>query len=167
MTRLAFIGQRDVDMLAIADPYYRGRWPYYEVAIAMARRAAPNGGTVLEVGPHKLSLVTGADTMDSNPCVRPTFVWDAGKTPWPTRTHYTLAIALQVWEHLRGRQGAAFSELARIADAAVMSFPYRWATGDTDHDGIDDARIAEWTLGCASVEHTQVTGRLVVRFQFR
>ena len=78
----------------------------------------------------------------------PTYVWDARQTPWPIGDkRYAAGAALQVWEHLDGKQAAAFAELRRVARFAVLSFPYKWNwPKDLVHHNIDDERIAQWTL---------------------
>ena len=163
-------------------PYYRGRGGYYSAAMDILRREGCR--EVLEIGPAAVPLVPGSPVMQfhkASPHVRvesPTYVWDAGKTPWPIGTgRYDAAVALQVWEHLDGRQREAFAELRRVARFAVLSFPYKWrpAKGqkkDVHHD-VTDETIAAWTLGAPAkdrvvVKDDEVPGvlRMVCSFEF-
>lgn len=149
MTRQQF------DELCRLHSYYRGRWGYYSAAMSILEREG--GREVLEIGPAAVPLVPGGQVMQfhkASPHVRvasPTYVWDATKTPWPIGDkRYDAAVALQVWEHLQGKQREAFAELRRVARFAVLSFPYRWR-GSKDksaaHHDVTDETIAAWTLG--------------------
>jgi len=135
------------------DPYYKGRWAYFSLVIDLIKRAGPT--SVLELGPYRLPLVKGADTMDIVKVLdRLTYFHDATKTPWPIQDgKYDLFIACEVWEHLGNTQKEAFKEVKRIARRAVFSFPYNWKypaeSKDAEalsHANIDEARIADWTL---------------------
>lgn len=160
-------------------PYYKGRWGYYSAAIEILKREGP--AQVLEIGPAQVPLVEGAQLMQfpkASPHVRgpaATYLWDAGQTPWPVGTkRYDAAVALQVWEHLGGRQKQAFAELRRVSRFAVLSFPYRWkAKKDAVHYNIDDATVADWTLGHPTEDRLTVPDddvptllRLVCSFRF-
>jgi hypothetical protein len=135
-------------------PYYKGRWGYYSAAIEILRREGFEPADVLEIGPAMVPLVAGSQVMRlgrPSPHVRtpaPTYVWDARQTPWPIGDRrYAAAAALQVWEHLDGRQPQAFAELRRVARFAVLSFPYQWhCPNDPVHHGIGDEQIARWTM---------------------
>lgn len=148
--------------LCTLHPYYRGRWGYYAAAISILERE--NVREVLEIGPALVPLVPGSQTMQfhkASPHVRvaaPTYLWDAGQTPWPIgNKRYEAAIALQVWEHLQGRQQQAFAELRRVSRFAVLSFPYKWKeTKEAAHHNITDETVAAWTL------HHPMKDRLVV-----
>lgn len=127
------------------SPYYGGRWGYYHLALGFAGRPE----SVLELGPHRLPLFPGGDTMDMSPTLAPTFRHDARVLPWPVETgRYDLFVALQVWEHLGASQADAFSEVVRIARRAVLSFPWEWdCPNDPTHHGVNAAVVARWTLG--------------------
>lgn len=132
------------DLKRTGDPYYAGRWPYIEAACEWARGC---DGPVLEIGARGLPIVPGADTLDVDPQWQPTYLHDAAKTPWPIdNRQYGLVVALQVWEHLAGRQANAFGEVMRVARRAILSFPYRW-NNPPDHADIGLRRIIEWTWG--------------------
>ena len=145
--------RKQFDELCKLHPYYRGRWGYYSAAMTILRREGCR--EVLEIGPASVPLVPGSQVMQfhkASPHVRtasPTYVWDATQTPWPIGDkRYDAVVALQVWEHLQGRQQAAFAELRRVARFAVLSFPYRWKAAKTDaHHDVTDDTIATWTMG--------------------
>ncbi len=128
------------------DPYYAGRWNYMRKVLDIVERESPE--KVLELGPRKAPLVKGSDTMDMrfHGC-EITYTHDARTLPWPVEDKkYDMFIALQVWEHLEGKQAEAFREVMRTSRSAVMSFPYkRYFPGDCHHD-IDEKVISEWTL---------------------
>lgn len=132
-------------------PYYRGRWPYLQAAIGVAESVRPE--SVLEVGPGVggVPLFEGAHTMDVSGA--PTFTHDATIAPWPfADKQYDLVMALQVWEHLRGRQRRAFREALRVGRHVLLSFPYKWRVADVEHQGIDMERIRHWTCGARYVQ---------------
>ncbi len=146
--------------------YYEGRWDYLKEAIGIIQRERPRH--VLELGPGGLPLVKGSDTMDRG-WFFPTLTYrhDATVCPWPVGDkQYDLFVALQVWEHLDGRQREAFSEVMRVARAAVLSFPYKWSRSGDFHDGIDESVIAEWTLHTEPVEVRRVARRIMYFFRF-
>jgi len=133
------------------DPHaYKGRWGYFEAArdyiLGIPGMENWRPEDVLEIGPYKVPLVRGCDTMDVEPWLDAlTHRHDAGKVPWPVEDgRYRLMVALQVWEHLRGRQREAWREVERVADWAVISLPYRWPK-PPDHARIEERTICEWT----------------------
>jgi len=135
------------------DRYFRGRWSYFSVVVDLVQKIKPK--SVLELGPYKLPLVKGADTMDIRKHIENlTYLHDANKIPWPIADNkYDLFIACQVWEHLDNKQKEAFKEVMRISRRAILSFPYKWrykngpkTASQKRHANIDDAKIAEWTL---------------------
>ncbi|NLX95848.1 MAG: hypothetical protein GXY83_06705 [Rhodopirellula sp.] len=144
------------------ERYLRHRWGYYRQVIAMAMPLAPR--TVLEIGPGPLPLFPNGDRLDVLARFRPTYLHDATAVPWPVATKaYDLAIALQVWEHLDGRQYAAFQELRRTARHVILSVPYRWGRhASSSHRGIDDAVVRTWTGGARAVHEIVVPWMPVV-----
>jgi len=137
------------EMEALHDPYYTGRWEYYLSAINYCE-LLPGGESfapqdVLEIGPYTLPLVPGCDTMDyMDHGVPVTYRHDASNTPWPVERKYRLIVALQVWEHLGDKQRYAWAEVARLADWAILSVPFKWPSPQ-DHAGIDWDKVYEWT----------------------
>jgi hypothetical protein len=135
------------------DPYFKGRWTYFSIVADLVQKIQPE--SVLELGPYRLPLVKGSDTMDIVKVLKNlTYLHDATKVPWPIADKkYDLFIACEVWEHLGDKQKEAFQEAMRISRRAIMSFPYKWKypkeSKDVEalqHRDIDEAKIAEWTL---------------------
>ena len=129
--------------------YYGSRWCYYSKAIDFVLERKPR--TLLEIGCYLLPVFSGCDTMDilSFDNRGPTYRHDAGVAPWPIADKaYDMVLALQVWEHLGGRQQAAFAEAMRTAHGALLSFPLEWTNcpESDDHHNITEATIREWTL---------------------
>lgn len=151
---MIFATYEEFQQLARSDRYYSApRWELYSKVQGLIAQANPT--SVLELGAYRLPLVKGCDTMDRFDKFHPTYVHDAGLTPWPiAKQQYEMFIALQVWEHLKGRQQIAFSEVRRIAKRAILSFPYRWNCPQTNpsHHGITEETIAEWTAGFPPVK---------------
>ena len=145
------------------DSYYRGRWTYMSAAGAQATDLIERHGlrTALELGPWARPLIVGADAMDR--IERPDLqregaliVHDATVAPWPLGDKaYDLFVALQVFEHLKGRQAIAFAEVRRVARHAIISLPIDWVLEDTRnaHHGLTEERARSWFL---PVEPTRV-----------
>ncbi|HUX17299.1 MAG TPA: hypothetical protein VMW52_12560 [Phycisphaerae bacterium] len=141
------IRQSDYERVLASDPYYAGRWPYMAAACGMIA-GLEDFAAVLELGAYKLPLVPECDTMDIRQDLQPTFVHDARRTPWPIRDGaYDLFIALQVWEHLDGRQVEAFREVKRIARSAIISVPWQWPDRFGAHAKIGESVLSAWTDG--------------------
>jgi hypothetical protein len=137
---------RDYLKLKEEDNYYGGRWAYIKKVIDIVKKVSPE--KVLELGPRRMPIVRTSDIMDiyaHGPALE--YLHDAGKTPWPVGDKaYDLFIALQVWEHLEGRQAEAFKEVMRVAGSAILSFPYKRYCPGNCHHGVDEKVISEWTL---------------------
>jgi hypothetical protein len=147
------ISYRDFVKIEKKDPYFKGRWTYFSIVIDLIQKIQPE--SVLELGPYRLPLVKGGDTMDIVKVLKNlTYLHDATQTPWPIADKkYDLFIACEVWEHLGHKQKEAFQEVMRISRRAIMSFPYKWKypknAKDEEallHRDIDEAKIADWTL---------------------
>lgn len=138
------------------EPYLKRRWPYYREAIALAKSVAP--ARTLEIGCRSLPLFFGSHTLDYEASFKPTFLHNATVVPWPIADQsYDLVMALQVWEHLEGRQIQAFDEVKRCAKFAILSLPYRWRSrNNPSHAGIDDDVVRNWTGGLEPVATIQV-----------
>ena len=135
------------------DPYFKGRWTYFSIVVDLVQKIQPE--SVLELGPYRLPLVKGEDTMDIVKVLENlTYFHDATKIPWPIADKkYDLFISCEVWEHLGDKQKEAFQETMRISRRAIFSFPYKWKypkeskeVEALQHRDIDEAKIAEWTL---------------------
>lgn len=162
---------------ALADPYYAGRWEYMRVAAGLCRQIPGWGewqpSDVLEIGPYRLPLVPGCDTLDNCDHGIPiAYRHDARQAPWPIADgRYRLLVSLQVWEHFDGYQPEAFAEARRVADWAVLSVPYLWPASHGDHGAISLDTLALWT-GLEPECYALVSGaggldRIVLRYCFR
>ena len=140
----------EYNKVTVNDLYFKGfknRWRYFEKVIDIINQEKPK--SVLELGPRTLPLVHGSDTMDKKQFgIHLTYLHDATEIPWPIKdSSYDIFIALQVWEHLKGKQQQAFEEVIRIARKAIISFPYKWFfTIRGSHWNIDERKIGKWTL---------------------
>ncbi len=143
---LAPITYEDFKKAEEKDPYYKGRWRYFEKVIEIIKKEPPE--SALEIGPYKLPIVKNSDTMDIDRFLPDlTYRCDAGNVPWPIEdSKYDLCLALQVWEHLGNNQQKAFKEIMRVSRRAILSFPCRWNTPGDIHHAIDEEKIAAWTL---------------------
>ena len=140
--------------MAVAFPYYNGRWGYMSKALAEASSLIRKHhlGTALELGAPVRPIIVGSDVMDikARPELDPTVhitVHDATKAPWPLGDKaYDLFLALQVFEHLRDRQPEAFLEVRRVARNAIISLPIDWEMDDPRncHHRIPHERVLSW-----------------------
>jgi hypothetical protein len=72
---------------------------------------------------------------------------DITNTPWNIGC-FDCIVALQVWEHLNGRQAEVFKEAYLAAQKClIISIPYKWRRGRLDHQGIDDDVMVRWSGG--------------------
>lgn len=140
--------------------------------LAEARKifAQAAAGTVLEIAFQDKLLVSGADVMTAvdKRFSNVTYRHDPAHAPWPIPDKkYDMAVALQSWHALDGCQQKAFRELMRVSKQAILSFPYKWDLGEKDNrSGIDDERIAAWTLNVPPVSVTRAGIRVVYHFNF-
>ncbi|HEX8024878.1 MAG TPA: hypothetical protein VF484_01610 [Candidatus Limnocylindrales bacterium] len=140
--------------LAGTIPYYAPRIAYLSAAAAEVRRVARLGPIerVIEIGPHLQTLVAGSDVIDV--AERPELagagrvtIMDAKQVPWPIEDRaYDLLVALQVWEHLPGRQAEAFREVRRVARHAILSLPIGWTMKNPNdiHHRISQEQVLAW-----------------------
>jgi len=140
--------------------YYEGRWAYFSQVINIIQENKEIK-KVLEMGPSIQTIVKNCDIMvkpENDVWGRPQryvaeeYIHDATIIPWPIKDkEYDLFIALQVWEHLVGKQKEAFREVIRTSKMAILSFPYMWEcpkdnANYPEHHMIDERIISEWTL---------------------
>lgn len=146
--------------------YYEGRWAYFSEVINLIKNEQ-SISKVLELGPAFQAIVKDCDIMvkpENDVWGRPEkdvateYQHDATLAPWPIDDKkYDLFIALQVWEHLSGKQQDAFKEVMRTSKMAILSFPYMWDcpkdnANYPEHHMIDEKIIAEWTLNIEPVK---------------
>ncbi len=146
--------EREFTFIEANDAYYRGRWTYMSAAGTQAAELIERHDlhTALELGPWARPLIVGADAMDR--IARPDLqregelvVHDATVAPWPIADKaYDLFVALQVFEHLKGKQAIAFAEVRRVARHAIISLPIDWVLEDTRnaHHGLTEERARSW-----------------------
>jgi hypothetical protein len=147
---------RRSELLDVAKhiPYYRRRTQYMSAAAGaiddlIARHDAT---TALELGPHLRPLVIGADVLeikakDDMQVDGRLIIHDARDVPWPIADKaYDVFVALQVFEHLRGHQAAAFREVRRVARHAVLSLPIDWVMPDPTniHHQLSNETVLGW-----------------------
>lgn len=155
--------RHEIAGLVAREPYYKSRGVYLTAAAETAREliARRRLRTALELGPHAHPLIVGADAVELQPTATlapwaKRIIWHARETPWPFGDKaYDLFVALQVFEHLYGRQPEAFLEVRRIARNAILSLPIEWEMADPRniHHMISDDQVRAWF---APVEPTRV-----------
>jgi hypothetical protein len=122
----------DVNVNSSLGKYYEGRWAYFSEVINIIQENDAWGR------PQKY--------------VTKEYEHNATVVPWPIKDkEYDLFIALQVWEHLEGKQKDAFKEVMRTSKMAILSFPYMWDcpkdnANYPEHHMINEEIISEWTL---------------------
>lgn len=140
------------------------RWQYYKEVIRFVEDRGPFEN-VLEIGPAWIPVVNDCDTLDNDVRhgqAKPAYNHNLKTIPWPIKDkQYDLVIALQVWEHIYNKQVEAFGELRRIANAAIMSFPFEWqcrqpAKCTNCHCGITKQTISAWTHHIEPIDYTIV-----------
>lgn len=146
--------------------YYEGRWAYFSQVINIIQENKEIK-KVLELGPSFQTIVKNCDVMVKpeidvwgrpQKYVAKEYIHDATIIPWPIKDkEYDLFIALQVWEHLVGKQKEAFQEVIRTSKMAILSFPYMWDcpkdnVNYPEHHMIDEKIISEWTLNVETVK---------------
>ena len=102
-----------------AGLYYEGRWSYFSEVIDIVKGQG-DVNKVLEIGPSFLPVVKDCDIMikpEADAWGRPSikapieYIHDATIVPWPIKEkEYDILVALQVWEHLEGKQKNNFQK---------------------------------------------------------
>jgi len=175
-TTLKPITYQDYLEVVKRDKYFATRWRYFSIVTDLVHQRPPE--SCLELGARGFPLVKGAETMDiTDSYGKLTYLHDATVVPWPIPDKkYDLFISCEVWEHLGDGQKKAFREVKRVSRRAIFSFPYMWPRPknprgepvDLSHVGIDEAKIAEWTLGETpkAILHTEDRRYVVYYFEF-
>jgi len=162
--------------LRLADDarYYERRWDYMEAAIRVSARVSDQVLRVIEIGPYQVPMFFGSTVIDKKPMLsrgaiaalapKEIIAHDITEPDWPvppvSGDWPSLAVALQGWEHLEGKQVQAFEELKRHATFALLSFPFEWKTADPNdcHRDVTRDIIESWTPG-AKVMHEEVCAK--------
>lgn len=140
-------------------PYWRralSRFKYIKIAINVLKQYKPT--SILEIGPGpNVRIADGATTVDIDPANNPDIVKDITQIPWNLGV-YDCVVALQVFEHLKGKQKTVFKEAYNTArKCLIISIPYKWTKGYEGHIGLDDTTMLSWsnlpwdnaiTVGC-------------------
>ena len=130
------------------------RWEYIHVVLSQLKVMKPK--TILELGSNNINLTTFSDNMclkkddiDVENMMNRKYIQDALKMPWKAirKKQYDVFIALQVFEHLRGKQAEVFKQIQRVSNTAILSFPFEWEYADFIHTGITKNTINKWTCG--------------------
>ncbi len=127
---------------------------YYTQALDFARRYAPAGGSVIDVGGRDCEYITWFDWFARkvvidlrSPSPRPGVEVVTGDfLAWQPTERFDLALCLQVLEHLS--DPAPFGrKLLAVGRVVIVSVPYRWPKGLCRYhvqDPVDEARLALW-----------------------
>jgi hypothetical protein len=109
--------------------------------------------TILEIGAYKVNLTELSDNMDvirkyidEDNINNKIYIQDAGN-PWTEieDDYYDVVLALQVFEHLEGKQKQAFDELKRCAVQAIITIPWHWnCPNDKNHHNITEQHCLKW-----------------------
>lgn len=125
------------------------RWEYFTQVIDELHKIPHE--RVLEIGVYKMALTTHSDVMDLTGCdiAKNFYHRDAGlKEAWEDiqDKQYDVVIANQVWEHLKGNQEEAWTEVARVADYALVTIPFGWNCAKTNpsHHNIGWDHVEKW-----------------------
>lgn len=130
---------------------FRDRWKYISPVIDELKKINPS--SMLEIGAYQINLSSISDNMDLKEenidlhnLNNKKYIQDATNLPWKiSDKKYDCVLALQVFEHLKGKQLGVFNEIRRISQAAILSFPYLWDIPGNCHHMIDKNIISEWT----------------------
>jgi len=182
LTKPELVAYADFKEAQKINPGYwkESRWAYTSQVIDKIKTIPRSINSVLEVGCASMPLCKTSTVMDlrksflstlRNPWVR----HDATDTPWPFEDkQFDLFVALQVWEHLGGKQEQAFSEVMRISKGAILSFPYLWRMEDESncHHMVTKKMIKKWTCGIKPskvIKSQKGSGppRLIYHFEFK
>lgn len=149
----------------LAERYFKGRWVYMNRVAEIVRRENPQ--TILEIGATDRPIALGCDNMDlaDNKPFPLTYIHDATEVPWPIADNqYDMVIAMQVFEHLVGKQQQAFKEVMRVSKSAILTFPDRWHCPGDCHHNITPQIVQDWTLGVLPQEVIETSVRRVVYY---
>jgi hypothetical protein len=126
-----------------ANPYFKDRWSYFKPVYGLLSEMKPT--SMLEAGAHDYPLYSDSTTVDIGRGANTDVVADITRTLPFKDKEFDVYMALQVWEHLKGGQRAAFAEAQRVAHRVVLSFPYKWRNPeDKTHYNLDDDVFEGW-----------------------
>ena len=165
---MEFLSRKKCLEIGKSHPYYKGcvRWEYWKIVVKYLKIINPKSS--IELGATVQSLVMDGDRMGKNKIEKPDLLWNALNIPWPiSDKQYDVFIALQVWEHLKGKQVEVFKEVPRISNWAILSFPYKWK-GNSSHSKITKRKIREWTYPYSPFSKPRIVRdkRIIYLFNF-
>jgi len=132
------------------------RWEYFQMSISIAEKL--NIDSVLELGPHTISLFHDSDIMDKSHHARLssklTYLMDACSS-WDNVLNYDLLVALQVFEHFEGKQKEVWIEVCKHCTYAIVSIPYKWSKF-CGHIGLDENTLQSW-IGESTILESHIT----------
>ncbi len=165
---MEFLNRKKCIEIGKTHPYYEGcvRWEYWGIVVKYLKAINPKSS--IELGATIQSLVMDGKRMGKNKGEKPDYLWNAFDIPWPIKDkQYDVFIALQVWEHLKGKQVEVFKEVPRISNWAILSFPYRWR-GNSSHSKITKRKIKEWTYSYPPFSKPRIVRnkRIIYLFNF-
>ncbi len=153
---------------------YQRRWEYMEIVIAESKRINPK--TSLETGVNKIAIMSFSDLIDihienldeDNKIHNHCYIKDASITPYDyiEDQKYDLVVAMQVLEHLNGKQKKVFAELKRISHYAILTLPYKWNCKEDCHHMIDEKTINEWSNNYLPYKTEIIKNRIMVCYDF-
>lgn len=130
---------------------------YYAQVLEFARRYAPTGGSVVDVGGRDCAYIQWFDWFERKvvidlkpPPASPGVETLAGDfLAWQPDGRFDLVLCLQVLEHLA--EPALFCrKLLGTGRTVIVSVPYRWPKGLCSYhvqDPVDEAKLRGWAGG--------------------
>jgi len=117
---------------------HKKRWGYHSTAVEILKEnGCDQNSKILEIGTMGTTVTHISDTLDyvekwDFPGKNPTHVHDCRQFPWPIKDkQYDWAVALRVFQHLKGFQKEAFQEMKRISKNFIIVVPETYDL----HDG--------------------------------
>lgn len=146
-SKIRWLTKAEIDKCA--DPYWhrsKTRFQYIRAAIEELKKYDPE--SILEIGPGpELRIANIATTIDIDTSSQADIIMDVRNTPWQLG-RFDCVVALQVFEHLEGKQKKTFKEAYKVArKALIISIPYRWTQGREGHVGLDNTTMLAWSGG--------------------
>ncbi len=149
-------GWRAVRPLLPFETYWQSRkdLTYYQEVVDLARRYAPSGGRVIDVGSGSTEVLVALDwfehrvSLDLHEPLRRRRIERVCTDfmDYQSSEPFDLALCLQVLEHVDA-PGAFAERLFAVARTVIVSVPYRWPAGLVEahrHDPVDDEKLHRW-----------------------
>jgi hypothetical protein len=137
--------------------YWRRRsgYRYYAKVVGLARKHAPSGGSVIDVGAHEsrtladLTWFERRVALDRQPIPKQRGIErvQVEFRQYRPTTRFDLVLCLQVLEHLHNPAGFA-RRLFECGSVVILSVPYKWPQGKCRwhvQDPVTKRKLREWT----------------------